>query len=412
MPARHHSTLTGVALLTGFLAVHAAAQEPLTLTRAEQLAIELAPSLARARANASAAAERVIPEGRLPDPQLTLGLANVPTSSYRLDREDMTMGVVGLRQSFPPTRTLEARTRRAEQEHARENARFEIERRGLLRQVRSTWHELYFAEQARRLLEGARQLAARDLEAAEARYRAAQETPRAVLRARQALARIDERLPALRALAVRTRAALTRWIGAAANDPLPGAPPTPTTLPPFAPDSHPEWLAAQAERGAARAEVDMARADYRPGWMLDLSVGYRRPSPEGVERANLATVMVTLDLPLFRDKRQDRRLAERQTREAAARYDTEDKRRELESLYQATRAEHEALVERVRVFEEQLLPAVRREARVTLAGFARDQTELREARVRALEAEIELLRLRTDLAKTRTELLYLTGEAP
>jgi hypothetical protein len=66
----------------------------------------------------------------------------------------------------------------------------------------------------------------------------------------------------------------------------------------------------------------------------------------------------------------------------------------------------------VRVFEERLLPNIRREAESTLAGFAREQAELRDARMRQIDAELEFVRLRADLAKTHAELLYLTGEQP
>jgi hypothetical protein len=163
---------------------------------------------------------------------------------------------------------------------------------------------------------------------------------------------------------------------------------------------------------AARTEVDMARAEYKPGMMLDLQYGYRRAAPDGMDRPDLVTAMVTFDLPIFRTKRQDRNLAEKQTLEAGARYEAEDKRRELEAMYAALRAEHETLAERTRIYAERLLPDIRREARLTTAGFARDQAELREARMKEVDAEIELARLRVDLARTHVELLYLAGESP
>lgn len=415
MPRFSVLSLTGIFIVLSLATAHAsaAANAVLTLAEAERLAIERAPGLLRARANVDAAAERAVYEGRLPDPQLTLGAINVPTDTYKLNREDMTMTMVGVRQAFPPGDMLGARTRRAEQELTREQARLETERRNLLRQVRQTWLELYYATQSLRVLETLRPLARRDLEAAEGRYRAAQDMQRAVFQARQALARIDEREPMLRAQAERSRAQLGRWIGAAARAPLPAALPPLSALPDrFDPARHPEWLAAQAEFGAMRAEVDMARQDYKPGVMLDLQYGSRRPMPDGIERPDMVTAMVTFDLPLFRAKRQDRRLAERQAKEAAARYETEDKRRELESMYAAMLAEHEAIEARVRVFEERLLPNIRREAESTLAGFAREQAELRDARMRQIDAELELVRLRADLAKTHAELLYLTGEQP
>src|SRR3989344_4555902 len=108
------SRLAGIliALLAGAPNILAAPE--LTLAGAERLALEQAPGLARARASVAAFSERTAYEGRLPDPQMTLGLLNVPTDSYRLDQEDMTMTMVRVRQSFPPGDPLGARTRRAE----------------------------------------------------------------------------------------------------------------------------------------------------------------------------------------------------------------------------------------------------------------------------------------------------------
>lgn len=403
-------TLLLCSLLAASLAPTPTPAQPLTLAEAERLALERAPALARARSNTAASAERMVSAGQLPDPQLVLGAINVPTDTWSLRQDDMTMRMVGLRQAFPPGDTLGARARRAEQEHAREQARLEAERRALLKQVRAAWLERYYAERALAILDDTRRLARRDLEAAEARYRAAQEMPRTVLVARQVLARINEREPMLRAASERARATLARWIGAAAADSLPEVLPEPPPLRTFDAARHPEWLAAQAEAEAMHAEVDMARAEYQPGWMFDLSYGFRRPMPDGTERPDMVTAMVTLDLPILPGKRQDRRLAESRARETAARHEGEDKRRELEAMHAAMRAEHDALEARARILEEQLLPNIRREAEVTLAGFAREQSMLREARMKLLEAELELLRLRVDLAKTRAELLYLTGE--
>jgi outer membrane protein TolC len=383
----------------------------LTLTQAESLALTHAPWLAHHRTNVDAAAERAVYEGRLPDPQLTLGAINVPTDSFSFREEDMTMTMVGIRQSFPPGDTLALKGRRAQKELMREEAKLDAERRNLLKQVRQAWLELYFQQESLRFLQEARRLQQKLLEAAEGRYRAAADMQQVMIRARQAVARVNEREPMLKSAIARTRAQLGRWIGAAATQPLPAALPVlpaPTTE--FDAARHPEWLASEAMFDAARLEVDMARQDYKPAWMLDLSYGFRRPMPDGTERPNMATAMVTLDLPVFRAKRQDRRLAEKQAMESGARFETEDRRRELEAMYTAMRAEYEALAERARIFEAQLLPAIRREAQVTVAGFARDQVEYRDAQMKVLEAEQEYTRVRVDLAKTQAELLYLTGE--
>ncbi len=402
------------ALLIAFLAAPLTAGASLTLAEAERLALAHAPWLQHHRTNVDAAAERVVYQGRLPDPQLTVGFINVPTDTYKTNQEDMTMTMVGVRQAFPPGDTLALRSRRAEKELTREEARLELERRNLLRQVRQTWLEIYYATRAVQILESTRALAQRDLEATEGRYRAAQETQRTVFVARQVLARVNEREPMLHAQIARLRAQLARWIGDAAQQPLvaelPAAPLSPPAA--FQPDRHPELLAAAAGLEGARLEVDMARQDYKPGFMLDLSYGFRRPMPTGQERPDMVTAMVTLDMPIFRKKRQDRRLAEKQAMAAGAQFEIEDKRRELEAMYRSVRAEYDALAARARIIEEQLLPNIRRETQVTIAGFAREQSVLREARLKELDANLELLRLRVDLAKVQAELSYLTGEHP
>ena len=407
------SRLAGISLIVLAGASGVRAEAELTLAEAERLALAHAPWLAHHRTNVDAAAERAVYEGRLPDPQLIVGAINVPVDTYKLNQEDMTMTMVGIRQSFPPGDTLALKSRRAEKELTREEAKVEAERRNLLRQVRQAWLELYFQQESLRLLLESRQLQQKQLAAAEGRYRAAADMQQSVIRARQAVARVNEREPMLKAQIARIRAQLGRWIGEAAMLPLPAALPTlPVPAPDFDAARHPEWLATQAMLDAARLEVDMARQEYKPGWMLDLSYGFRRPMPDGTERPNMVTAMVTLDLPVFRAKRQDRRLAEKQALETGARLETEDKRREIEAMYTSMRAEYEALAARAKIFEEQLLPAIRRESQVTVAGFARDQAEYRDARMKALEAEQEYARVRVDLAKTQAELLYLTGEQP
>jgi len=396
-------------LLSG--APRAVAAAELTLPETERLAVEHAPWLQHHRTNADAAAERVVYEGRLPDPQLTLGVVNVPTDSYRLDREDMTMTVVGLRQSFPPGSTLKLKGQRAEKELTREQAQVEMERRRLLKQVRQTWLELYFQQQSLRVLEESRRLAKKQLESTEARYRAAQETQQSVLKSRQALARLNEREPAIRAQAIRLQAQLARWIGDAANAPLSSElPALPVVAETFDPSRHPEWLTAQSGLEGARLEVEMARQDYKPGVMLDVSYGFRRAAPNGMERPDMLSAMVTLDLPFFREKRQDRKLAEKQTMEAGARYEVDDKRRELEAMDRSLRAELDALTAREKIYAEELLPATRRETQITVSGFARDQSSYREALMNSLDTDLEYLRLRVERAKTQAELLYLTGE--
>ncbi len=396
-------------LLLFALPVFATADE-LTLSEAERLALEGAPWLRHHRAAAQASAERAVYEGRLPDPQLTLGALNVPTDSWRLDQEDMTMLMVGVRQSFPAGRTLKLREQRARSESAGEQAKNSLEQRQLLRQVRLNWFDLYYQEAALRQIAEARRLQQKQIEATEGRFRAAQEPPQAVFKARAALARLNERTPMIEAQQARVRAQLGHWIGEAAYAALPATLPELPPLGEFDVVRHPEIEAARAMENAARAEVGIAGEEYKPGWMLDINYGIRQDAPNGMPRSNLVTAMVTIDLPLFRGTRQDRRVAEKQALADGAGHEIDEKRRELEMMYRGLIAEHAALTARAAVFENELLPALRRETQVTATGFARDQADYRDAQMRLLDAELEYTRLRVDVARAHAEILFLAGE--
>lgn len=410
MPQFHVVSRCGIVVLWLLAPLVAAAQTELTLSAAEKLALETAPWLKHHRAAVGAAAERAAYESRLPDPQLVLGAINVPTDSWRLNQEDMTMLMVGVRQSFPAGRTLALRGQRAQEDLARETANNELETRNLLKQVRLNWLELFYLEAALRQISTARGLQERQSAATEGRFRAAQEPPQAVFKARAALARLNERAPMIEAQRARVRAQLGHWIGEAAYAPLPETLPALPDIAGFELARHPEVMAAQAMEAGTRLDTEIARQEYKPGWMLDVGVGFRQNSPTGVERSNMLTATVTVDLPLFRSQRQDRRVAEKNILADGARHEAEDKQRELDMMHRGLHAELEALSARARVFENELLPALRRETEVTSAGFARDQTEYRDAQMRRLDAELEYTRLRVDLLRVHTELLFLTGE--
>ena len=59
------------------------------------------PELRAAAKETEAANQRVRPAGALEDPMLEAGLLNVPIQPFRLNREDMTMKMLGLSQKLP-----------------------------------------------------------------------------------------------------------------------------------------------------------------------------------------------------------------------------------------------------------------------------------------------------------------------
>src|SRR5579872_6836235 len=81
------------ALLTtlSLLALPARAAEPLTLGAAQQLALQNDPGIQQLRSEVGAVRDSAVSAGQWPEPKLSMGLVNLPTNSYAVGRDSMTM---------------------------------------------------------------------------------------------------------------------------------------------------------------------------------------------------------------------------------------------------------------------------------------------------------------------------------
>jgi hypothetical protein len=80
------------------------AEQQLTLDAAVDLALTRAPQIAARQAATESAQSLAISAGRLPDPQVILGIQNLPVEgphAYSTTADFMTMGQIGFMQSFP-----------------------------------------------------------------------------------------------------------------------------------------------------------------------------------------------------------------------------------------------------------------------------------------------------------------------
>jgi multidrug efflux pump subunit AcrA (membrane-fusion protein) len=119
---------------------------------------------------------------------------------------------------------------------------------------------------------------------------------------------------------------------------------------------------------------------------------------------------VSVDLPLRRHVIQTPQLNEKEALADSASQATEDQRLKLVAEYDTARAMLDAALARVRLIERERLPLARREAESSIAGFARDQDLVREARMRYIEAEFDLTSARLDAWRALADLDYLLGE--
>ncbi|MCW9057807.1 MAG: TolC family protein [Gammaproteobacteria bacterium] len=409
-------TLCAVLLSTSLYVPALQAQEGilLDLAAAERLALEQDAGLSMTRAEARALREQAVADGQLPDPALSLGLMNLPVDSLDRREEGMTQLTVGIRQSFPPGETRQHRSARTGHQATAADAGTAARRLEVLRETRLAWLELAYQQAALELLQLTHSRFDDILDVTRSRYRTGGDQLQDVLGVELEQALLADRIAATRGTAAAALAGLRRWTGPLAGQPRLPAPPQLATPPELEPlrarlTRHPLIAAANARVAAGQAGVEVARQQYKPGWMLDVSYGER----SGMGRSDMFSAMVTLDLPIFTGQRQDRRVAASVAETDALHHARDELHRELLLALESDHARWQELHAREQGYEDRILPAARNNADSALDAYRNgvtDFTTLIRAQLTELESRLQAQRTRTERLQAQARLLYFLGE--
>jgi outer membrane protein TolC len=412
----------GASLLALMLccAAPAAGAAGVSLADAERVAIERDSVLRQLEAEAFAMRERAIAEGQLMDPKLRFGAVNVPVDSFSLDAEDMTMLELGVSQEFPGGRTRELARQRMEESAAATEAVAADRRLVVRREVRRAWTELGYIARARDLLASQTDWVEQMRAAARARYASGEGAQLDLLRAGLDVAMLREQQLDLERDEAMRRAQLGRWIGEdAAASAGPFTLPARSELEPLAALeprvlSHPAQADYERRIEAAQTGVDLAKQRYKPGWMLDMSYGFRSGSMNGESRSDMLSAMVSVDLPLFRANRQDRDVAAARADARGLHEMHDDHQREMLAMLAEAWAIAARTGELERFYETELVPLAEQSVQAALLAYRANRVmvnEVIEARRVALETWLKHLRLVADRSQAQYDVDYLVGGA-
>lgn len=386
---------------------------PLTFDQALAHAAANAPSLKARAASTEAARSSAIAADRLPDPTLDLGIEDFPVTGPNagsFTRDDFTMATIGLSQQFPNPAKRRARAARASAEIGVAEAGGLVEERRVRLETALAWIDLYYGE--RRLAQlGVLTASLDDLQSTvSARLASGSARPSQALEPAQLRAAVADRRAEMTAAIAQARARLARFTGDVAPE-VAGDPPMleidGDRLRSGIEDV-PALHALDASIAAADADVALARADKRPDWRLSASYGRRDP-----RYGDLASLGVSIDLPLFAGRRQNPKIAASASMAEAARLDREAGKRELMAALDADLADHTMHHERWRNARETMVPLAKRRAELDRDSYAAGKLDLGAALLSTLalaEAEVETLNREAEVARDAVRITITYGE--
>jgi hypothetical protein len=297
-------------LLCGAGVAAAQPSDALSFERALALAAERAPMLAARQAALDAALQSRISADQLPDPKLTLGIDNLPVTGsdqFSVARDFMTQRSVGWMQEVPNAAKRAARAQVADARTERERALLLAEALAVRRDVAQAWIARHFAERRLALLGTLDDENRLLLGTLSARIASGKSMPADATMARQEALQLADRRDEFARERAKAIASLRRWLGDEALQPLAGEPPA---LSAVAAELHGQ-LDRHAELQVFGPMADMARAEAleieaakKGDWAWQ--VGYSRRGPA---YSDMVSFQVTLELPLWGEKRQDPQIA-------------------------------------------------------------------------------------------------------
>ena len=384
-------------------------------------ALQHNPELRGAAKETEAAGQRIRPAGALEDPMVEAGLLNVPIQPLRLNREDMTMKMLGVSQKlpYPGKRALREQVAAKDAETVGYGLRETSNR--VVRDVKLAYFDLALVEETIRQLQSNRQILEQFLKIAEGRYAVGQATQAEVLKAQTQLSKMSEELLRMDRERPVTEAELLRLLGRRG-----AAAPMVAQLPQMGDEAfnlealqeaalqgRPQLLGLQSVIDRGAKTLELARKEANPDFDVRFSYGQRERDLAGMPREDLFSITVAMNLPLWRKDKIEPRIAEAQ----AMREQTLEVQRAQQNDAIARLRQQVAIAEQsrksVRLYETAILPQARLGVEASLSGYKVNRVDplmLLDSQMTLFAYEISRAKELVNYNKALAEIEFLTGK--
>ena len=439
--------ICSLGLLTALLGTAQAADGTLTLEAAVKGAQQNDPWLVGNRHTQEAIESKSVAAGTLPDPQVSFGLANLPTDTFKFNQEPMTQIKVGVTQMIPRGDSLAIKQKQLVTIAGQFPFQRQERRAKIVAMVGKLWLDAYNAQQSIALIEKDRPLFEQLADIAEASYSTAlgRTQQQDIIRAQLELTRLADRLTALKEKQEMLMEKLSGWLSEYFREQY-GDSPAATTSPSWSSlkldqhlpeivmlqqplylakreiepqqlyeffSRHPSVRALDQEIEASKLGVDLARENYKPAWGVNASYAYRGEDPNGRDFPDFVSVGVSFDLPFFTKNRQDKELQSSVSQSEAVKTKKWTMVRNMIADFEKTRAQLKRLNERQRLYRVQLLPQMHDQAEASLSAYTNDDSDFAEvvrSRIAELNARIDGLAIDVARQKAIIDLNYFFME--
>lgn len=399
-----------------------AEQSILTLQAATELALQDNPDLAQMQARAKAMAAIPSQESTLPDPKITFNAMSLPVNSLNLKQEDMTQLGIGISQEFPFPGKLALREQAALFEAQAESQNVTEVRQRLLSEVKTMWWTIFYLDRTLTLVENNHTLLQQFVQIARKKYEVGIGLQQDVLLAQLELSKLLDQQLMLNGSRRSAVASLNALLNQPANTTLKLPETVGLSMPivkaenllyQYAENSRAILESNRQTIGAAKSRLELAKKDYLPDFMVDVSYGARANTPTGMSRSDLLSVNVGVNVPIFAETKQAKAVEQKTSELMRNQYALQDEWNKVRSQITQAYSDYKRAKEQFMLYDTGILPQARQTVASMLAGYQVNKVDflnLVRSQITLFEYEIQYWKALTEANQSLAQLTVAVGE--
>lgn len=407
-------------LLLSLIPIHAFAQSNILDTMINK-ALEVSPKLKMLDAKYKAAQMQSNVDSHLPDPMLTLGVANLPTDTFSFTQEPMTGKIIGLSQAVPFPGKLDSI--RDVNNKAAEIIKQEIEdaKNEIVKSVSQNYYELIFVRKAIEVAKENLKLLHNINQVVRTNYTVGKSSQQNLFKVELETTNLNDKIEELKnkenmVTAMQNALLLQSQDTQIVTDDLPELQYyklDQQQLESLVIQNRPYLTGIKLAKQKAKLQEKLARYDFYPNFNFSVQYSQRDEiAKTNTNLADFASFMVGISLPLNFGGKVSSKVKETQALQTM--YDAQYhlSLQMLDGNFGTSLSMLNSLKERIRLIEEVQLPQAQQTFSATLSSYQVGQVDfinVIEAQNKLYQVRTNLYRLTVDYLKEIEELKFLTG---
>jgi outer membrane protein, heavy metal efflux system len=384
------------------------------------IAIRVSPNLSMLRAKRKVAENKIPQVSNLPDPMLTLGLMNLPTSSFAFNVEPMTQKVIGLQQTIPFPGKLSAMENASAIDTLIIDKEIKDAENEIRRNVSEQYYSLSFFRESLMYAKENKNLLEKISEVVSTKYSVSTASQQNLIKVQLEITSITDKIEDLKSKVGSVLASLNALLLQDANMPIA----TETfdsiktinitvgQLDSLAKANRPYLQGLQLYQEKGKLKETVAKKDYLPNFTLGVQYGQRDKLLTGISQNDFFSFSVGVSLPINYGGKLSSKVQEASSIQELYNQQYYQAFQYLNGVFGTDVTDINSLKERISLFETGLLPQARQNFNAALSSYQVNQVDfidVIDAQNQLYMIETNLYKLKTDYLKKIAELEFLTG---